>query len=878
MSSSAASRGTRRSRGRRGKNRLDYVVVAEAGAPVDVDVAGATATYQDNLVLNGVDRATTLTFVQSHASARDGIHIMGGDARLSWILVTAAGRDGLWYRDYRGLVKDLMVIHTPDPDGSTGRAGIYASETAEGDSHPRIVNATLVGRDMTSESAAADASAGEFGILFADNSDQIRLGNVLIANFRHGCVEVDEGSDLSAIDTDAPGPTYLDGVHCAHELGGNDDLVLVREANVGLPDLSVAPRDARNGNGLLTYDGAAITFTGEIADRAASFTAGWYLAALDGIPNGLAADSTSLNAFLDGDTNQDGVVDGADVGAPVLLGVDGPDGFNRDVADDTGGYDLTHIGAVRSGAISDTNRQFDGWTVATGPSEGFAVPQRPALQGTSTCPPSLDAAGRFPTRALPRALGRNRCEIGGTLDGDATLTSDIEWELEGGLRVAAPAVLTIESGTRITGDAEGAVDHLVVLPGATLRALGTGARPVRLTSDDAGIDGPGEWGGVFLRGAGEDTPNLLDYVVVAEGGAPVDVEVAGVTTTYRDNLVLNGVGPATRLTFVQSHDSARDGFHLMNTEARLSWILATGAVRDGVWYRDYAGLIKDLLVVHRPESGRSGIYASETPTGDSNPRIVNATLFGNDDAVADASGAPSAGEFGILFADFSDRIRLANVLIANFRNGCLEADEGADLSGIDGALPGPTYLDGVHCAHEAGALPGVFQVVRDGSVGLPESALAAPNSNGEGLVYYNGAAPAPLALAGATETFVPEAGGINFTGELAPRGNFFTAGWYLDNLRGLGNGLLASGDFLGAFLGGDTNGDGVLDAADFGSPFIVRDDGPGGFNQDVAGDTGGYDLTHVGAVRGGSTANRQFDAWTVATGRSGPFTLRTVPR
>ncbi|MEM9070089.1 MAG: hypothetical protein AAGE52_16400 [Myxococcota bacterium] len=868
--------------GTQGASRLDYVVVSEAGAPVEVTVDGESNTYQDNLVLNGVDQTTTLTFVQSHRSARDGLHILNGNPRLSWILVTAAARDGIWYRDFRGLIKDLMVIHDRDPDGSTGRSGIYASETADGDSNPRIVNATLVGRDMSSESGLADDSASEFGILFADNSDQIRLGNVVIANFRNGCVEIDEGSDLSAVDTDAPGPTYLDGVHCAHEAGGNPDLIVVRDENVGLPDLTVAPTDSINANGLVPYDGAAMTFTGEFAERA--FTAGWYLANIDGIENGLAADSTSLNAFLDGDTNQDGSVDGDDVGAPFLIADDGPDGFNQDVAEDTGGYDLTHIGAVRSGsATAMNNRQFDNWTVATAAGEGFAVPVNAALQGTSDCPESMGGAT---VRALDRRAGRNVCEVSGVMTSDATITSDIEWELEGRFQVgnmATTPTLTIESGARIRGDLEDATDYLLVWPGATIDARGTGARPVRFSSDDAGIDGPGEWGGVFLRGfgglptmTGTEGASRLDYVVVAEAGAPVSVTLDGVTAMYQDGVVLNGVDRNTTLTFVQSHDSARDGFHILNSDARLSWILATGSVRDGVWYRNFTGLIKDLMVIHRPESGRSGIYASETIAGDSNPRIVNATLVGNDDAAVAAGADASAGEFGILFADNSDQVRLANVLIANFRNGCIEADEGANLSAIGTTAPAMSYLDGVHCAHEAGALPGMFAITRPGAMGLPAGSVAAPNSNGEGLVYYNGASSDPLPLPGAVETFVTEAGGINFTGEIAPRGNFFTAGWYLQNIRGVGNGLIGNADFLSAFLDGDTNRSGDVDEDDNGSPFIVADDGDGGFNQDVASDTGGYDLTHIGAVRGGAISNRQFDRWTVATSRSTPFTLQQV--
>ena len=83
---------------------------------------------------------------------------------------------------------------------------------------------------------------------------------------------------------------------------------------------------------------------------------------------------------------------------------------------------------------------------------------------------------------------------------------------------------------------------------------------------------------------------------------------------------------------------------------------------------------------------------------------------------------------------------MGNVLIANFRNGCYEADSGADLSQIDPFIPGPNYLNGVHCANEAGA-NGTFGIVREGSIAFPEGTVAANNSNGNGLVYYNGAGP-----------------------------------------------------------------------------------------------------------------------------------------
>jgi len=260
------------------------------------------------------------------------------------------------------------------------------------------------------------------------------------------------------------------------------------------------------------------------------------------------------------------------------------------------------------------------------------------------------------------------------------------------------------------------------------------------------------------------------------------------------------------------------------------------------------------MVIHNADSGRSGIYASETTAGDSNPRIVNATLVGRDGASVNASGDAAANEFGILFADNTDQIRMANVLIANFRDGCYEADSGADLTGIDTTIPGPTYLDGVHCANEAGA-NGNFGIVRAGSTGFPAGTVAANGSNGDGFVYYNGAAA-----------------GIDFTGELADRSENFTASWYLNAIGSFANGLLGTDPaILNGFLDGDTNNDGVLNADDNGSPFIIGDNA---FNADVAADTGGYDLTHVGAVRSGNPASAaQFDNWTVATGAGEGFVV-----
>jgi len=143
-------------------------------------------------------------------------------------------------------------------------------------------------------------------------------------------------------------------------------------------------------------------------------------------------------------------------------------------------------------------------------------------------------------------LGENQCQLSGTLLEEASLTSDIEWYLEGGFVIGSSetsASLTIEGGTVIRGDNVDATDYVLVYPGSSIVANGTSSTPVYFLSDDDNVDGSGEWGGLFLRGfigtANEGAvqgENVLDYVVVAEAGAPSTVTVGGQTTTYSDNI------------------------------------------------------------------------------------------------------------------------------------------------------------------------------------------------------------------------------------------------------------------------------------------------------------------------------------------------------
>ena len=195
-------------------------------------------------------------------------------------------------------------------------------------------------------------------------------------------------------------------------------------------------------------------------------------------------------------------------------------------------------------------------------SNGSLTEEAPAIAELIPPPPAADPQGACPTvgNLEPVEVSAGQCTIGGVLDQDATLTADMTWFLEDSLQVGNNqfnSTLSIEAGTQIRGSG---TDHILVWPGSTILANGTSAAPIQMLSDDDDVSGSGEWGGLFLRGfnglptlTGTQGANVLDYVVVAEAGAPVDVTIDGATVQYQDNIVLNGV------CLLYTSPSPRDG-------------------------------------------------------------------------------------------------------------------------------------------------------------------------------------------------------------------------------------------------------------------------------------------------------------------------------
>ncbi len=355
-----------------GQINLQYVVVTEAGAAVTI---GAN-TYTDNIVLEGVHDDTKIQYFQSHDSAGDGFRVQSssaaGQARLSWLLITGASRDGFSYENFSGLVKDMLVIHRPEiyslASNTGGRAGIYASGA---NSLPLFINVTLAGRDTTSISSV-NVNDREFGIIFADNSTQFRLANSIVSNFRHGCYEVDATSDLSGITASGAVMTdsFIDGVHCGHEQSGTIGNLFVRwvlRSGNDADNIPDAERGDGNGDGFRFHGNSTFNFDGE-ANPSIAITSVWFLNNIGGVlMNDLVfGTGTLLNAYAGGDTDGDSDVDSDDKNFQPLRS--NTDAFFASVTGVSGpsqGYDLTVIGVSRSND-SVFAGEFDIWTLQAG--------------------------------------------------------------------------------------------------------------------------------------------------------------------------------------------------------------------------------------------------------------------------------------------------------------------------------------------------------------------------------------------------------------------------------------------------------------------------------------------------------------------------------
>ncbi|MFO0631058.1 MAG: hypothetical protein U0325_36275 [Polyangiales bacterium] len=242
--------------------------------------------------------------------------------------------------------------------------------------------------------------------------------------------------------------------------------------------------------------------------------------------------------------------------------------------------------------------------------------------------------------------------------------------------VRAPAVLTVEPGTVVVGQASSA---LIVTRGARLEASGTVDRPIVFGPASAITPGMtprrGDWGGLVLlggatinrtggdAGAGE---NQIEGVDATDsrgryGGGDdayncgtlryVRIDYAG-RVLARDNelnsLTLGGCGRGTTIDFVQTHRGEDDGIELFGGTVDLRHIVITQSDDDGLdWDYGWRGRVQFLFVqapASSTESDPSGIEAdNDRDANNAAPRslpvIYNATVIGPNPATNAMPGA-----------------------------------------------------------------------------------------------------------------------------------------------------------------------------------------------------------------------------------------------
>jgi len=234
-------------------------------------------------------------------------------------------------------------------------------------------------------------------------------------------------------------------------------------------------------------------------------------------------------------------------------------------------------------------------------------------------------------------------------NGNGQLETNGDGTLEDGSAVQS-VTLTIEAGVEVMGKS-GTFATLLITRGSKLMAMGTADAPIIFSSDDAGYDGSGEWGGLIMHGyaphnecaeggsycdidsEGEsgfaggydpsDSSGVLRYVVVAEGGYEFSTgnEINGIS--------LVGVGSATEMDYIQVHGNSDDGIEFYGGNVNLKHGVFTNNNDDSVdWDEGYQGNLQYILVKQGASKGEAFEMDTEGSSDGflSKPTLANVTV------------------------------------------------------------------------------------------------------------------------------------------------------------------------------------------------------------------------------------------------------------
>jgi hypothetical protein len=287
--------------------------------------------------------------------------------------------------------------------------------------------------------------------------------------------------------------------------------------------------------------------------------------------------------------------------------------------------------------------------------------------------------------------GRGRATINADITANRTLWADTVYTLQGFIKVANGATLTIQPGTRIEGDVNTVGSSLFILRGAKINAVGTPENPIVFTSSRAaGQRQPGDWGGLILVGNGvinRSAPVILEGTGTGAGNPQVDyaggtnnadssgelryvrVEFAGYATApdaELNSFTFAAVGSGTKIGHLQSMAGLDDSFEVFGGAADYDHLVSYESGDDHFDLSEgYVGRMQYLIAFQSrviPPRANAG-NVSQDPQGIENdgcnganctngqnsqpytiPLLANFTLVGTGPGVVDAT----AGGIGMM--------------------------------------------------------------------------------------------------------------------------------------------------------------------------------------------------------------------------------------
>ncbi len=613
---------------------LDYVQVRYAGFLINNE------DELNGIAFQGVGSATSVSNIQVHNNADDGVEMFGGTVDVRNVVLTGNADDSFDYTDgWIGRAQNVLVIQSgDDADQGFEFDNRSSNNTLLPRSNPRISNFTLIGERNAAESdIGALLRAGTAGELY----------NGIIVDFGEDCFDVDDAETFARIG--------------ASGAAGDEDIVVQSVVVDCVNNIDVSPDEDDNDNPIPEPLDLNAWFFAQPNNQAISNTMAGVLPG----PVELAATATDVNALDSWFASQDyvGAFAPADTEASnwaagwtfgVFADPGCPTGTTESVETVNGQRVCQLTGNITSDVRLDRNSIYElvgpvFVGVDLGPDPAAPLPS--GIEANLTIDPGVTIFG---------TAGSDYIVItrGSTINSNGTS--------------AAPVVMTARS------DVEGTVGENET--GQWGGLVMNGRAPI-----NACIDGTATGGTTDCEKSGEGSSGLFGGATPTDDSGSLfftQVRYAGFLINNEDELngiAFQGVGSATSVSNIQVHNNADDGVEMFGGTVDVRNVVLTGNADDSFDYTDgWIGRAQNVLVIQSGDDADQGFEfdnrsSNNTLLPRSNPRISNFTLIGERNAAESDIGALlRAGTAGELY----------NGIIVDFGEDCFDVDDAETFARI----------------------------------------------------------------------------------------------------------------------------------------------------------------------------------------------------